>query len=481
MATDNAGMTSTSPIVSVTVNPANNNPPSVSITSPSASASFTAPASISIAASASDSDGTVAVVDFYQGTTLIGSDATSPYSMSWSNVAAGQYQLTARAKDDDGATRTSTAISVTVNPGSNKPPSVSISSPASGSTFTTSASIAIQASASDSDGSVARVDFYRGSTLIGSDVTSPYSSTWTSPSVGSHVITAKATDDDGATTSAAVNVTVNTAPNQPPTVSILSPVSGTVFTAPASITISATAADSGGTISKVDFYAGSQFIGTDTTSPYSASWTNVGAGSYALSAVAWDNGGATGTSIAVSVTVTAAVPKPTTVVFVPSVDHATTVTSYSVALRRASDPVTANPVATLNLGKPSILSGEISVNISSIVDPLPAGSVLRGRERNRSRRHVGERAVAGVHEVMRGYARASDRHGHKEVRAALAILQHAPRWTSRHRVYARCDDLRECAAWTHVRAEASTKAGTQAGASPGQVSRVARDGIEDEG
>src|SRR5262245_967726 len=48
-----------------------NNPPTVSITSPANGATFTAPANITINATASDSDGTVTMVDFYQGTTLL--------------------------------------------------------------------------------------------------------------------------------------------------------------------------------------------------------------------------------------------------------------------------------------------------------------------------------------------------------------------------------------------------------------------------
>jgi hypothetical protein len=89
--------------------------PTVSITSPASGATFTAPASITIDATASDSDGTVTKVDFYQGSTLLGTDTTSPYSFTWSNVSAGSYSLTAVATDNAGGTKTSTAVSVTVN------------------------------------------------------------------------------------------------------------------------------------------------------------------------------------------------------------------------------------------------------------------------------------------------------------------------------------------------------------------------------
>ncbi|MEK7609595.1 MAG: DUF4082 domain-containing protein [Patescibacteria group bacterium] len=91
--------------------------------------------------------------------------------------------------------------------------------------------------------------------------------------------------------------------NIPPTVSISSPVNGATFTAPASITINATASDSDGTISSVAFYNGATLLGTDTTSPYSYSWTGVGAGTYSLTARATDNSGAVTTSGAVGVTV----------------------------------------------------------------------------------------------------------------------------------------------------------------------------------
>ena len=94
------------------------------------------------------------------------------------------------------------------------------------------------------------------------------------------------------------------APNKPPTVSITAPANGAVFSAPANITISVNASDQNGTVTKVDFYAGAMLLGTRTTAPYSVTWSNVTAGTYALTAQATDNLGATKTSTAVSITVT---------------------------------------------------------------------------------------------------------------------------------------------------------------------------------
>ncbi|MBX9851252.1 MAG: right-handed parallel beta-helix repeat-containing protein, partial [Cytophagaceae bacterium] len=55
-----------------------NQAPTVSITTPSNNT--LAPATINITASASDADGTVTKVDFYNGATLLNSDAAAPYS-----------------------------------------------------------------------------------------------------------------------------------------------------------------------------------------------------------------------------------------------------------------------------------------------------------------------------------------------------------------------------------------------------------------
>lgn len=91
-----------------------NTVPTVSITAPANNATYVAPASITINATAADANGSVAKVDFYNGTTLLGSDNTSAYSFTWTNVAAGTYTIMAVATDNLGATTTSTAITITV-------------------------------------------------------------------------------------------------------------------------------------------------------------------------------------------------------------------------------------------------------------------------------------------------------------------------------------------------------------------------------
>ena len=97
--------------VKLTVPSTTNKPPTVSLTAPAGGATYTAPASVALTASAADSDGTIAKVEFYSGTTLLGSDTTAPYNFTWSSVAAGTYSLTAVAYDNAGARVTSAAVS----------------------------------------------------------------------------------------------------------------------------------------------------------------------------------------------------------------------------------------------------------------------------------------------------------------------------------------------------------------------------------
>src|SRR5690606_15883054 len=83
---------------------------------------------------------------------------------------------------------------------SNDPPTVSLTSPSPGQTFTAPATVPIEATAADADGTVTKVDFYQGDTLLGTDTSAPYTYNWENVPAGNYSITARATDDDGDTT-----------------------------------------------------------------------------------------------------------------------------------------------------------------------------------------------------------------------------------------------------------------------------------------
>ena len=106
----------------------------------------------------------------------------------------------------------------------------------------------------------------------------------------------------------------------PPAVSLTSPVSGGSFTGPASILLSANATDSGGSVAKVEFFAGAAKLGETLSAPFSMVWSGVSAGTYSVTAVATDNSGAFTRSAPVSVTVLPPNPPPTVDLAVQSTD-----------------------------------------------------------------------------------------------------------------------------------------------------------------
>jgi predicted phage tail protein len=201
-------------------------------------------------------------VELFNGSTLLGTDTTSPYNFTWNSVAAGNYTLTARATDNSGAVTTSSAINITVNPLANQSPAASITSPVNGATFTAPRTSPLTQPPVTATGRSAKWNCLMGARCWGTDTTSPYNFTWNNVAAGNYTLTAKATDNSGAvTTSSAINITVNPPANQSPTASITSPANGATFTAPANISINSTASDSDGTISKVELFNGSTLVG----------------------------------------------------------------------------------------------------------------------------------------------------------------------------------------------------------------------------
>jgi subtilisin family serine protease len=89
-------------------------PPSTSITAPASGA--TVSGTVTVSASASDNVG-VSRVEFYAGSTLLGTDSAAPYEAAWNTtaVANGTYALTSRAFDAAGNAATSATVSVTVS------------------------------------------------------------------------------------------------------------------------------------------------------------------------------------------------------------------------------------------------------------------------------------------------------------------------------------------------------------------------------
>lgn len=89
----------------------------------------------------------------------------------------------------------------------NVAPTVSISAPATAATYTTGATVTMVATAADTDGSIDSVEFFVDGIKIGKDISSPYSYTLTS-TVGTHTLTAVATDNNGAQTTSATKTII---------------------------------------------------------------------------------------------------------------------------------------------------------------------------------------------------------------------------------------------------------------------------------
>jgi uncharacterized repeat protein (TIGR02059 family) len=175
-----------------------NTAPVVTLTSPVNNSTFTAITNISITANATDVDGSVSQVEFYNGTTKLGSSATAPFTFTWNSVAAGTYSLTAVVTDNLNARTVSPAVTITVsaiNKPSNKRPVVKISNPHKGNVYDNLSTITIDAYATDSDGLISKVELYAGTKKLVEMTDAPYSFTWKDVTSGTYVIYAVATDN----------------------------------------------------------------------------------------------------------------------------------------------------------------------------------------------------------------------------------------------------------------------------------------------
>gem|GEM_PF-1526292 len=92
-----------------------NQPPTVQIVKPANGSPFTAPAEIPIEVNARDPEGSIQRVEFFVGSSLIGRVTTPPFSLTWTNEAAGAYSITAVATDNQGASATSDPVHVLVS------------------------------------------------------------------------------------------------------------------------------------------------------------------------------------------------------------------------------------------------------------------------------------------------------------------------------------------------------------------------------
>jgi hypothetical protein len=311
-------------------------PPALLVTSPPDGAVFTSPANIAIDGFAFDPDGQIQQISIEAWPELDFKTANTSFAFQWTNVPGGYYSLDFVATDNVGCkARDSRYIRVhpinddftNATPISGAPLTVSGSTagankesgepnhaggyanksvwwawtPSSTGPVTISCALTEQGSSS----AWPFLAVYTGSFV--SNLTSVASN---APSYGRPALVSFAANL-GQTYKIAVDsywgadATLQIIASAPPTVAITSPLNNATFIGPTNIQISAQAADSDGSIVRVEFYAAGSLIGTRLAPPYSVTWSNVPANGYSREIVAYavDNAGVGVFSAPVHVTV----------------------------------------------------------------------------------------------------------------------------------------------------------------------------------
>jgi chitodextrinase len=246
-------------------------------------------------------------------------NAWDPVMMQWLVDNCLKASIACETISDDrmipGMTPPPAATSVPPDPGgSPPPPPMDMTPPSAPSALAagtkTASSIALSWGASTDNIAVTGYQVFRGTTKVGTTTASVRTYSDTGLTAGTaYVYTVKATDAAGNLSAAsnALSVTTTAAADTiPPSVSITAPTNGTSVTIGAAVPISTAASDNVG-VTKVEFYVNNVLKSPDLQAPYSFSWSTAGlpAGTYSLTAKAYDAAGLSKVSTAVSVTVIA--------------------------------------------------------------------------------------------------------------------------------------------------------------------------------
>jgi hypothetical protein len=183
-------------------------------------------------------------------------------------------------------------------------PHITITEPTSKGYFLPNEDIVVTAITSNQESTITQVDLLLDGQILTTLAEAPYTTTLTSVMPGVYTFEAIATDSNGDRfISPRVSATVANHVNNPPSVSISAPLDGPiVYVDGRTISLSADASDSDGTIAQVEFFLNGNSVGTDTTAPYAVSW-EMQEGRHVLTAVASDNTNMTAVSAAIELNV----------------------------------------------------------------------------------------------------------------------------------------------------------------------------------
>ena len=142
----------------------------------------------------------------YGPTTVVFNDSNN-VNPRISNLENGIYKF--KLTVSDGTYEDSDEVLVVVTSNGNVNPTISINNPNNNATFKEGEEIHITTTTSDLDGSIELVEFFNGTTKLGDAIDTPFSYNWDNAAIGTHQITAVATDDfGGTTTSQAITISV---------------------------------------------------------------------------------------------------------------------------------------------------------------------------------------------------------------------------------------------------------------------------------
>jgi hypothetical protein len=334
--------------------------PVVTITNPVNGTLFAPPAGVTVQASASDSGGSITNVQFRVGTSVFANVTAAPFSATTNNLGSGAYTLFAIASDNLGVSATN-SVNITVD----ARPTVTVTNPASNALLLAPANVTLGASATDTDGTVTNVQFRVGANILANVTAAPYAATTNNLAPGTYTLSAIATDNQGLTATNAINVTVDA----PPAVTITNPVNNALLAPPANVTVGATATDTDGTVTNVQFMLGTNIFANVATAPFQASTNNLAAGIYTFTAIAADNAGATATN-SLSVTV----DMPPSVTITNPANNTTLAAPANLTIRATAASSVGAVTNVLFLVGAGPLTNVITAPYSAVTNNLGAGS-----------------------------------------------------------------------------------------------------------
>ena len=296
-----------------------NLPPAVALTSPADGALIVNPTNVLLSANATDADGAVARVDFYVNGSCLATDTNAPYAVTWSGMMQGTYTLTAKATDNLGAVTVSAPVTVNVQ----RTPVVRFyTADAYASEPGTDTGLVYVCRSYNTNDALVVSYTIGGTASNGVDYQAIPDSVTLPPGVFSVPLPIQPIDDAIKEPVETVVLTLKNDPaylvtdprsacvyisddetNAAPSVALTSPVDGAVFADPSNLVIAADAADTDGSVVRVDFLANGQLVATDTNAPFVVTWAGMMQGTYTLTARATDNLGAVTVSAPVTVSI----------------------------------------------------------------------------------------------------------------------------------------------------------------------------------